>query len=210
MYIITILHFTLNVALSETVQFEAGWLLIVFHNKTISTIKWFFFSFSGRTVIWSARWPTTTPQLWLHRLSQVNCLEIEETLKNRKCKTFKSGRSWSISHSYLRAREGFNFSKKSIPCIIHGPMKICNVNVNIWQRDDSADFGNTENNGNARKRMISIIKLRIFCFRNINSHIICSKWKATTRMIWEFWTPTYFFYFSSLHPQIHIIDNNNN
>ena len=60
------------------------------------------------------------------------------------------------------SREGFNFSKKSIPCIIHGPMKICNVNVNIWQRDDSADFGNTENNGNARKRMILIIKLRIF------------------------------------------------
>ena len=138
-----------------------------------------FFSFSGRTVIWSARWPTTTPQLWLHRLSQVNCLEIEETLKNRKCKTFKSGRSWSISHSYLRAREGFNFSKKSIPCIIHGPMKICNVNVNIWQRDDSADFGNTENNGNARKRMILIIKLQ-GAFLTVPTQKFLSVWLHST------------------------------
>ena len=28
--------------------------------------------------------------------------------------------------------EEFNFFKKSVLCIIHGPMKICNVNVNIW------------------------------------------------------------------------------
>lgn len=29
------------------------------------------FFFSGKTVIWSARWPTTTLQLWLRRHSQV-------------------------------------------------------------------------------------------------------------------------------------------
>ena len=67
-----------------------------------------------------------------------------------------------------------------------------------WQCKEKDDFNYQTKN------------ILISCFRNINSHIICSKWKATTRMIWEFWTPTFFFYFSSLHPQIHIIDNNNN
>ena len=156
-----------------------------------------FFSFSGRTVIWSARWPTTTPQLWLHRLSQVNCLEIEETLKNRKR---KSCRSWSISHSYLRAlvKRRVQLFQKVHP--LHNSWSNENLQCKCqymakgwfsrfwqhwksWQCKEKDDFDYQTKN------------ILISCFRNINSHIICSKWKATTRMIWEFCTPTYFFLF---------------
>ena len=35
-------------------------------------MKFIFFLFSGKTVIWLARWPTTTLQLWLRRHSQVD------------------------------------------------------------------------------------------------------------------------------------------